>query len=137
MTKGQLQVLVENKPFLVFHIYLVEARHLKDEDSVGKSDPYVELWVQKGYKQKTSTKKGTITPQWHEKLTFEVNDDHYLHLKVLDEDVGDDDKIGATKIDLKDVYARGVVDGWYKLKALLGLKTRGEIHVVLQYTAIH
>ncbi|KAG9306061.1 hypothetical protein G9A89_020256 [Geosiphon pyriformis] len=115
----------------------VAARKLKDEDLVGKSDPYVELWLDdKKYKQKTTTKKGTLTPTWNEDFKFNITDDrkHSLHLKVLDEDIGDDDKIGETKIDLEEVYKKGYVDQWIKLPALFGLTSHGEIHVVLEFS---
>ncbi|CAG8787980.1 16279_t:CDS:1, partial [Cetraspora pellucida] len=46
-----------------------EARNLKDEDVVGKSDPYVELWLDKNYKQKTTTKNNTLNPQYNETFT--------------------------------------------------------------------
>ncbi|KAG9306059.1 hypothetical protein G9A89_020254 [Geosiphon pyriformis] len=125
MTKGEITVHVE------------EARNLKDEDVAGKSDPYVELWIEKGYKQKTSTKTNTITPKWDEKFTFNVDNDPYLYLKVLDSDVGDDDKIGETKVDLKEVYQKRSVGGWYKLPALLGFKSNGEIRLHISYKPLH
>ncbi|CAG8484703.1 8703_t:CDS:2 [Ambispora leptoticha] len=124
MTKGELKVIV------------VEAKNLKDKDVVGKSDPYVELWIEKGYKQKTTVKDGTLNPKWEEDFKFNIQEgQHTLHLKVLDKDITDSDKIGETKIDLKEVFSAGYVDKWYKLPALLGLSSHGEVHVVLQFNA--
>ena len=60
MSEGTLQVTV------------VEARNLKDEDTIGKNDPYVELYFDDDYKQRTSTQKDTNAPTWNETLTLSV-----------------------------------------------------------------
>src|SRR6185295_16940746 len=84
-------------PFVIFNLHLlypVEASKLKDEDSLGKSDPYVELWLEKGYKQKTTTKKNDLNPKWNESFTFNVHDHSHLYLKVLDSDtLSKDDEV--------------------------------------------
>lgn len=54
MSEGTLQVTV------------VEARNLKDEDTIGQNDPYVELYFDDDYKQRTSTQKDTNSPTWNE-----------------------------------------------------------------------
>ncbi|CAG8650572.1 9938_t:CDS:2 [Paraglomus occultum] len=124
MTKGELKVIV------------VEAKNLKDEDLIGKSDPYVELWISKDYKQRTSTKKNTLNPIWNEDFKFNTDThEHHLYIKVLDEDFGEDDKLGEAKVDLKQVYKKGYVDEWVKLPALLGLRSKGEVHLILEYSA--
>ncbi|CAG8484717.1 8704_t:CDS:2 [Ambispora leptoticha] len=121
--KGELRVVV------------VEAKNLKDTDLIGKSDPYVELWIEKGYKQKTTVKNNTVEPQWNEDFKFNIHGEHTLHIKVLDKDtISEDDKIGEAKIDLKDVFNTRYVDQWYKLPALLGLSSHGQVHLVLEFT---
>ncbi|CAG8588792.1 5461_t:CDS:2 [Ambispora gerdemannii] len=114
---------------------IVEAKNLKDTDFIGKSDPYVELWIEKGYKQKTTVKDGTLNPVWNEDFKFNIHGEHTLHLKVLDKDITEDDKIGEAKVDLKEVFSKGYVDDWFKLPALLGLSSHGQVHLVLQFTA--
>lgn len=56
-----------------------------------------------------------------------------LHVRVYDDDIGDKDKIGSAKISLKKVReAGGQLDEWVKLPALMGLRSHGEIHLILK-----
>lgn len=57
-TQGTLEVTV------------VEGRNLKDQDAVGKNDAYVEVYVDKNYKQKTNTVKDSNKPTWNQKFTL-------------------------------------------------------------------
>jgi Ca2+-dependent lipid-binding protein len=122
MTNGTLKVKI------------IEARNLKDEDVVGQSDVYIEAWLDKDYKQATSTKSGTTNPTWNETLTFNVTGGgNKLHIKVLDKDTLSDDKIGGAEIKLDQVYAGHGFDEWVKLPKLLGLMSNGEVHVNIQF----
>lgn len=47
-------------------VTVVEARNLKDEDTMGQNDAYIELYFDKHYKQRTSTIKDTNSPTWNE-----------------------------------------------------------------------
>ena len=58
MSRGTLQVTV------------VEGRNLKDKDALGQNDAYIELYVDKDYKQRTSTLKDTNSPTWNETFTL-------------------------------------------------------------------
>ena len=58
MSNGTLQVTV------------VEARKLKDEDVAGNNDAYIELYVDKDYKQRTATVKDTNNPKWNTTLNL-------------------------------------------------------------------
>ncbi|CAG8659839.1 15377_t:CDS:2 [Acaulospora morrowiae] len=126
MTQGVLKVTV------------VGAKNLKDEDAIGKSDPFVELWIDHNYKQRTTTKQGTLNPVWNETFTFNLtSSNHTLHLRVLDDDTVKDDKIGDTKVDLKEVIQHGRVDKEYKIPALFGLSNHGFVHLILEHTHHH
>ncbi|CAG8684072.1 20898_t:CDS:2 [Dentiscutata erythropus] len=109
----------------------VKARHLKDEDLVGKSDPYIELWLEKNYKQKTTTKNNTLEPEYNETFTFHADGHKHLHLRVVDKDLVSDDEIGTGKVDL-DKIKDGYFDEWVKLPAMLGLSSKGEIHLKIE-----
>ncbi len=57
-----------------------------------------------------------------------------LHLHVYDDDVIGKDSIGSAKIDLrKHDFGTGPYDEWVKLPALLGLRSKGAIHVIIQH----
>ena len=51
-------------------VTVIEARHLKDQDIVGKNDAFVEVYLDKDYKQRTKTIKNNNDPQWNEKFTL-------------------------------------------------------------------
>ncbi|KAJ3266010.1 Synaptotagmin-7, partial [Borealophlyctis nickersoniae] len=89
-------------------VTIVEARNLKDHDTVGEGDPYIELWIDEDYKQKTSTQKNNNNPVYNETFTFNLTSGkHVLHLKAIDKDVADKDKIGEGKLDFGAVVNGG------------------------------
>ena len=52
-------------------VTIVEARNLKDQDTVGgANDAYVEVYVDVDYKQRTTTIQNSNNPQWNQ--TFEL-----------------------------------------------------------------
>lgn len=60
----------------------------------------------------------------------------HLHIKVYDCDGPvDRDSIGEAKIKLETVKATGQFDEWVKLPRLFGLKSNGEVHVRMSFTA--
>ncbi|CAF0810133.1 unnamed protein product [Rotaria sp. Silwood1] len=134
MSHGTLQVTV------------VEGRNLKDKDTFGQNDAYIELYLDKDYKQRTSIIKDTNSPTWNETFNFNLlkGQDH-LHIKVYDEDIVGKDSIGSANegtfptvtLLLSRVYvnhAGGHLDEWVKLPAHLGLGSHGEIHLILRLT---
>ncbi|CAF2842037.1 unnamed protein product [Rotaria sp. Silwood2] len=122
MSHGSLQVTV------------VEARNLKDQDALGQNDAYIELYLDKDYKQRTKTIKDTNSPTWNETFTFNLQKgEDTLHIKVYDDDVVGKDSIGSGKLSLKKIQqAGGQLDDWIKLPAHLGLGSHGEVHLILR-----
>ena len=51
-------------------VTIVEGRHLKDEDIVGQNDAYVEVYLDKKYKQRTTTVQNSNNPTWNQKFTL-------------------------------------------------------------------
>ncbi|CAF1247088.1 unnamed protein product [Didymodactylos carnosus] len=122
MTHGQLQVTV------------IEARDLYHEDLVDKNDPYVEVSIDKHYKQRTSTQSNTDSPSWNETLILPVpQGHHHLHVHVFDADIVGHDLIGSAKIDLNPIILGKPFDGWVKLPTHLHLSSHGEVHLSIQY----
>ncbi|KAI8137894.1 C2 domain-containing protein [Fennellomyces sp. T-0311] len=119
---------------LTVNVY--EAKDLKDQDLIGKNDPHIELYLDKEYKQRTSVMKNTNNPVWNETFTFNIeagSSHHKLYLQVLDKDKIGTDKIGDTKVDIKDVYEGRVFDDWVTLPAKLGLTSHGEVHLRIEF----
>uniref|UniRef100_A0A1D1XZC8 Synaptotagmin-9 n=1 Tax=Anthurium amnicola TaxID=1678845 RepID=A0A1D1XZC8_9ARAE len=112
-------------------VTVVEAKGLKDEDVIGKSDPYIELWLDKNYKQKTTTKSNTVNPKYNETFTFHADGHKHLHIKVMDKDLVSDDEIGEGKVSLSDIKG-GYLETWVKLPAMLGLRSHGEVLLIIE-----
>ncbi|KAJ3128111.1 hypothetical protein HK098_005165 [Nowakowskiella sp. JEL0407] len=119
----------------ILHVTVVAARNLKDKDLLGKSDPYVELYVDHHHKQRTQVAGGTLEPVWNESFTFAVNGEDKLHLKVLDKDILDSDSMGSCTVNLLDIASKGFFDGWVPLPAWFGLSSagNGEVHLKMTF----
>ncbi|KAL9539038.1 hypothetical protein PS6_011371 [Mucor atramentarius] len=97
----------------VLTVNVIEARNLHKEDLAGHNDPYVELWFDEDYKQRSESVKNTENPVWNQTFTFNIEEGsskHKLYFKVLDKDKGN------------------AIDTWAKLPAKLGLTSHGEVH---------
>ena len=125
----------------VVTVYLDKIRNLKDEDGIGRSDPYVVFHLEqdnaifdKGYGKQKSSTKGDCNPEYGETFTFEdvpSLDRLVLKISVHDEDTGHDDKLGDCEIDLESLNpgAEGngvqmVIDpkkGWFSKSATIFL----------------
>ncbi|ORX62079.1 hypothetical protein DM01DRAFT_1315413 [Hesseltinella vesiculosa] len=117
-------------------VTVVEARKLKDEDLIGKNDPYVELWLDSKYKQRTKTLNGTNDPVFNQTFTFPLSrgsSDHKLHFQVFDKDTIGSDEVGKCSVDFADVVQGRPVDDWFKLKGSTGLRSHGDLHLVLSF----
>jgi Ca2+-dependent lipid-binding protein len=122
MPNGTLEVIV------------AAGRRLKDEDTFGKNDAYVELYIDKKYKQRTTTISNTNDPVWNERFTFNIHHgDDTIHFHVYDADIANTDSVGSCKIKLKHVFDDGKFDEWVKLPAMFGLSSHGEIHVIMNF----
>jgi Ca2+-dependent lipid-binding protein len=51
-------------------VTIVEGRNLKDQDIIGKNDAYVEVYLDKNYKQRTTIIKDTNNPTWNQRFTL-------------------------------------------------------------------
>jgi len=104
----------------VLHILLQKCTNLADDDSIGKSDPYVrfELEQDNTFRDKdfgnkcSSKKKDELNPEYNEEFTFsDIPTLHNMVLtaKVMDDDMLSDDKIGKCKINLEKIgFTSGV-----------------------------
>jgi Ca2+-dependent lipid-binding protein len=116
-------------------IFIAEGRNLKDRDIIGQNDAYVELYLEKKYRQRTTIKKNSNNPVWNERFTFNVHKgDDTIHFHVFDDDLIGRDSIGTGKVKLKHVFDGSQFDEWVKLPAKFGLKSHGEIHVIMNFT---
>ncbi|EJK49624.1 hypothetical protein THAOC_31479 [Thalassiosira oceanica] len=97
----------------ILTIHLDRATNLKDEDHIGKSDPYFIFECEKDNfgpfdktygMQKSSVKQGDLNPVYNETFHFTVPDldNAVLKIKVMDDDLlTKDDKMGKARIKLE------------------------------------
>jgi Ca2+-dependent lipid-binding protein len=115
-------------------VIIAEGRRLKDQDTFGKNDAYVEVYLDKKYKQRTTTISNTNDPVWNQRFTFNIqHGDDAIHFDVYDADVADRDSIGNCKVKLKHVFDDGRFDEWVKLPAMFGLSSHGELHIIMSF----
>ena len=115
-------------------VIIVEGRHLKDRDIVGQNDAYVEIYLDKKYKQRTTVIKNSNNPVWNQRFTFNIHKgDDTIHFAVFDDDLIGRDAVGNGKAKLKHVFDDNKFDEWVKLPAHLGLSSHGEIHVIMNF----
>ncbi|SAM04318.1 hypothetical protein [Absidia glauca] len=122
-------------PAGVLSVTIVEAKELHKEDLL-KNDPFVEVFFDEKYKQRTQEVKSSNEPVWNETFTFNITEgssDHKLRIKVLDKDTIGSDKIGEAKFDVAEAFKGQPIDTWVKLPAKLGLTSHGEVHVIAQF----
>ncbi|UJR10959.1 hypothetical protein I4U23_015144 [Adineta vaga] len=118
----------------VLEVIIVEGRRLKDKDAIGQSDPFIEIYTDKKYKQRTTTIQNSNDPVWNERFTFNIHSgDDTIHFDVYDSDVAGKDSIGNGKVKLKHVFDDGKFDEWVKLPAHFGLSVHGEVHVIMNF----
>ncbi|CAO3589263.1 unnamed protein product [Absidia cylindrospora] len=121
----------------ILHVTIVEARKLKEEDLIGKNDPYVEFWIDSKYKQRTKELSNTNNPVFNQTFTFPLSQgsrDYKLHFQVYDKDVVGSDKIGDVTVDFADIVQQNrPVDDWYKLTGKTGLRSHGELRLAISF----
>mmetsp|Transcript_39931 Transcript_39931/g.83514 ORF Transcript_39931/g.83514 Transcript_39931/m.83514 type:complete len:132 (+) Transcript_39931:262-657(+) len=97
----------------ILTVHLDRITNLADEDHIGNSDPYVKfeleqdnLFVDKDFGEMVSTKKkDEQNPVYGEDFHFNIPtlNNMELTIKVMDDDVGFDEKLGKCKIKLEDL----------------------------------
>lgn len=118
-------------------VNLDKVTDLRDADGVGLSDPYVmfelmqdNMVSDKSFGKKQSTKKNNdLNPVYNETFDFSgipSMDNMVLLVKIMDDDVGRDGKLGSCKIKLEDLHLDGnpkkVEQGCDKKRATIHLK---------------
>ncbi|KAI8881697.1 C2-domain-containing protein [Backusella circina FSU 941] len=119
--------MFDKAPAGTLNVTLIEASELKREDFNG-SDAFVELWMDKDYKQKSNVMENNNNPVWNQSFSFSVEEgsrDHKLYFKVYDEDAISNDKIGDGDVDVRPAFKGEQLDIWAKLPSLMGLSNHG------------
>ncbi|KAK6777406.1 hypothetical protein RDI58_024123 [Solanum bulbocastanum] len=96
---------LELKPQGKLTVTVMRATNLKNQEMIGKSDPYVVVYIRPLFKFKTKTIDNNLNPVWDEtfELIAEDKETQSLLLEVFDEDIGEDDRMGVTKLPLSEL----------------------------------
>jgi len=97
---------LELKPHGKLTVTVVRAESLKNKELIGKSDPYVVLFIRPMFREKTSIIDDNLNPQWNEtfELIAEDKETQALILEVFDEDkMKQDKRLGIAKLPLSDL----------------------------------
>ena len=86
---------------------------LKSQDRIGKSDPYVRLYVRVLFKKKTTTKDSNLNPEWNESFEFDVEDTETQTLVL---------QVSVSELVLSDNFSSCSLDG--SLSVASGKHTR-------------
>ncbi|XP_062209184.1 calcium-dependent lipid-binding protein-like [Phragmites australis] len=87
-------------------VTVARADSLKNKELIGKSDPYVVLFIRPMFKEKTRVIDDNLNPEWNEtfELIAEDKETQSLVLEVFDEDkLKQDKRLGIAKLPLSDL----------------------------------
>ncbi|XP_047951551.1 synaptotagmin-5-like [Salvia hispanica] len=126
----------------ILEVKLIEAKDLTNKDIIGKSDPFVELFI-RPLRDRLKTSKtidNQTNPIWNESFEFSVEDvsTQNLTLRVYDnEGIQAAELIGCARLPLSELEAGKVKDVWLKLVKDLEVqrdqKNRGQVHLEILY----
>ncbi|KAL2337421.1 hypothetical protein Fmac_011867 [Flemingia macrophylla] len=96
---------LELKPHGKLALTVVKATGLKNMEMIGKSDPYVVVYIRPLFKYKTKVVDNNLNPTWDEtfELIAEDKETQSLVLEVFDKDIGQDKRLGIAKLPLVDL----------------------------------
>ena len=122
-------------------VRVVEARHLKDTDLIGRSDPYCEVRLSSGdYRNFQRTRKihGSTNPRWDEEFTFNTQrpESDQVILTLYDHDyITSDDSLGSATFSVAQCMRVPVVDVWLDVRHPKDIerKGKGQVHVIARY----
>ncbi|KAF9335420.1 hypothetical protein BG006_000131 [Podila minutissima] len=116
------------------YVKLNRATNLTNKDTFGKSDPFIEMWLEKHYKQRSKDTKG-LNPVFDQTFCWFVRPgQNKLYIRVVDKDTFSNDKIGEATIPLTNVMNTGKEGPQdYKLPAWFGFSNNGMVNMQMQF----
>merc|ERR1712121_282002 len=99
-------------------IIILKAKDIEKKGMFGKADPYVKLTMG-AQKAKSKTVKNNHNPEWNFPATFDIGKEtsEVLNIEVFDEDIGKDDSLGSTSLDIRTIMEEYVnTNKWIPLK---------------------
>ncbi|XP_015893093.1 calcium-dependent lipid-binding protein [Ziziphus jujuba] len=132
---------LELKPQGKLTLTIVRANDLKNMEMIGKSDPYVVVYIRPLFKVKTKVIENNLNPVWNQifEMIAEDKETQSLILEVFDQDIGQDKRLGIAKLPLIELEAE--ITKEFELRLLPSLDTlkvkdkkdRGTITIKILY----
>ncbi|KAL5657455.1 hypothetical protein ACJX0J_030618, partial [Zea mays] len=129
---------LELKPQGRLSVTVVKATSLRNKEMIGKSDPYVKLYVRPMFKVKTKVIDDDLNPEWNETFDLIVEDKETQSVifEVYDEDkLQQDKRLGVAKLAVNTLESEITQDATLKLLHSLDpiknkdTKDRGTLHL--------
>ncbi|XP_028088147.1 synaptotagmin-4-like isoform X1 [Camellia sinensis] len=135
---------LELRPQGKLTVTVVKANDLKNTEMIGKSNPYVVVYIRPLFKVKTKVIDNDLNPIWNQtfELIAEDKETQSLILEVFDEDVGQDKRLGIAKLKLIELEAKTPKEVEVRLLPSLDMlkikdkKDRGTLTVKEQLAAL-
>ncbi|XP_039792270.1 calcium-dependent lipid-binding protein-like isoform X2 [Panicum virgatum] len=133
---------LELKPQGKLSVTVVKATSLKNKELIGKSDPYVKLYVRPMFKVKTKVIDDNLNPEWNEtfELIVEDKETQSVIFEVYDEDkLQQDKRLGVAKLALNSLEPEITREVTLKLLHSVDplknrdTKDRGTLHLKVMY----
>lgn len=145
---GELRAGLRFLPAGKLTVKCVSGRELRNPDSFGKADPFVQISVESQLPQLTKKvhtnthSDGGRDPQWNFDCELDIIDQYELKVECLDKDMIGSDLIGDATLSLLDLFAQASdssnfassLDTWLPLSYDGGKRGRlpaGDVHLVL------
>lgn len=136
---------LELKPQGKLSVSIVKATALKNMEIIGKSDPYVVLYIRPLFKVKTKVVDNSLNPVWNETfdLIAEDKETQSIIFEVFDKDITQDKRLGIVKLPLIDLEPDTVKELELRLLPSLDMlkikdkKDRGTLTIKVLYHAFN
>jgi hypothetical protein len=114
---------------------VIEAKGLRSPSLGGPAEVYIEVTLEDGQLTKTKSARNNQDPRWEEKMSFDVaKSSSQLRFVVLDgQKYNKRDFEGEVIVLLEELKDQNIHDVWLDLFDKNGQKTRGQLHVKLQW----
>ncbi|XXG66058.1 hypothetical protein AAC387_Pa05g3609 [Persea americana] len=131
---------LELKPQGRLSVTVVKANLLKNMEMIGKSDPYVVVYIRPIFKFKTKVANDNLNPVWNQtfELIVEDKETQALILEAFDKDITQDQRMGVAKLPLIELEPETPKE--YELRLLPSLdmlkvkdKDRGTLTIKVLY----
>ncbi|KAL3814892.1 hypothetical protein ACJIZ3_016160 [Penstemon smallii] len=136
---------LELKPVGKLTVTIMKASDLKNKELIGKSDPYVVVYIRPLFKVKTKVIDNNLNPVWNEtfELIAEDKETQSLIFEVFDQDIGQDKRLGIAKLPLIELEAETSKEIELRLLPSLDMlkikdkKDRGTVTIQVFYHEFH